>query len=151
MPISKWEADRLAGCSILAIDPGKMTGFAYYRAGAFTATEFGFMETAGMIEELVPACDLVAIERFTIGVSTGKKNDVNWPLELIGITRYMTGKHDVPLVFQGPAEAKGFVPDARLKALGLHRSTPGGHANDACRHLILALTNLGWWDSRMLL
>ena len=151
MPTNKWDTTKLSQCSILAIDPGKMTGLAYYRAEQFTAAEFDFMETAAMIEDLTPHCDLVVIERFTIGVATGKKNDVNWPLELIGITRYMTGKSDVPIVFQGPAEAKNFCPDDRLKALGWYKSTNGGHANDATRHLVTALVNVGWWNSALIL
>lgn len=46
-----------------------------------------------------------------------------------------------------PAQSKGFVSDAKLKHLGWHSPTKGGHQNDASRVLALGMAKLG--DARV--
>lgn len=137
--------------NVLALDPGKMSGIAFYSgSGTIQAYEANFYKAAKALEWLIPMCELVTVERFTIGVNTGKMRDNNWSLELIGVARWYCLKHDVNLLFQGPAEAKQFMSNDKLKALGLHKATVGGHQNDAVRHLILALLGYTtWWDPRL--
>lgn len=139
---------------ILAIDPGKLTGIAVFQDRGPQAFQLGFQEACDFLgENIAPGggIELVIVERFIIGPSTGKLGDVNWSLEVIGVTRWLATKAGVPLRFQAPADAKRFATDARLKALGWYTPTPGGHANDALRHLVVGLVADGWWDPRLVL
>ena len=60
---------------------------------------------------------------------------------MIGGLRYLAVVGDEyvgPLRFvrQTPAQAKSFGTDDKLRRLGWYTPTPGGHANDAARHLL---------------
>jgi hypothetical protein len=44
---------------------------------------------------------------------------------------------------QSPAQGKTFATNAKLKKVGWYHQTPGGHANDALRHLLLYATKQG--------
>ena len=79
-------------------------------------------------------------------------SDVNWSLELIGVTRWLCMYYGKELVFQSPAEAKGFASNKRLKAVDLYFPSAGGHQNDAVRHLLTYLVgNHLYWDKRLVL
>ena len=79
-------------------------------------------------------------ESYVITASTLRKTrGENWSLESIGALRWMANKHRVEFVLQTPADAKRFADDRKLKAAGWYFPTPGGHANDAARHLMLYL------------
>lgn len=57
--------------------------------------------------------------------------------ELIGIANLYSQQYKIPLVMQQPSQALGgFWTDRQLKKDNLYRATPGGHANDALRHLL---------------
>jgi hypothetical protein len=60
------------------------------------------------------------------------------PREYIGVVKLMAQRHDgVKLYSQSASEAKSFVKDPKLKALGWYQETVAmGHARDALRHLI---------------
>lgn len=60
-------------------------------------------------------------------------------LEVIGAIRYACYKYGHPFELQTPAQAKQFATDAKLRKIGWHRSTEGGHENDARRHLLLGM------------
>ena len=52
-------------------------------------------------------------------------------------------RYGLELETQMPVEAKKFATNPRLKAQGWYVSTPGGHVNDALRHLYLFLSRRG--------
>ena len=136
----------------IGIDPGKATGLALYAEKEWSCTERDFLGTCTWLAGQVPLADVVVIERFTIGTNTGKMADVNWSLELIGVTRWLCMHYGKELVFQSPAEAKGFASNKRLKAVDLYVPSAGGHQNDAVRHLLTYLVgNNLYWDKRLVL
>jgi len=140
---------------VLAIDPGKMTGFAYVNRsdGTFLAGELAFDGTCDMLEGYASAFqeDLTVFsESFIINAYTAKNTQAPWSLELIGVARRTSRKYTGrDLALQSPSQAKGFSSDDRLKKMGWY--TPGkGHANDASRHLLLACVSRGWVEDKVL-
>lgn len=129
----------------MAVDPGGTTGFATWRHGEIWGDFTGqappqeFLELAHQL--MVQHCfgGRLVVERFVITVATAKKSPQPEALEQIGALRYLARiECGMELEMQTPAEAMGLVPDKRLRALGWYR--PGQvHANDALRHLGLAL------------
>ena len=139
--------------SILALDPGKLSGYAWFgEEGGFASGELDFMAIGDLIETYGRRPDVQLVtERFVIGPTTGKRPDANWSLEVIGIARRTALKVGRPLVFQAPANAKSFAVNDRLKAMGWWHVGGKGHANDAARHLMIYRVSTGWWDDRLLL
>lgn len=130
---------------VLGIDPGKMTGFAAYDLQAHELTSSWQADVHGAyasLEPWVPSSRLVAIERFVITGGTAKmgRGQENWSMELIGVARYLAFRADVQLLLQGAGDAKKFAPDARLKSIGWWNAGHD-HANDAARHVLLALAS----------
>ena len=140
--------------NILAIDPGKLSGWAYLSGDGsfFQSGELDFAGIAALVEEYgrKPSVQLV-VERFVIGTTTGKRPDSNWSLEIIGLARWASILSGNPLVIQAPGNAKKFGLDGRLKVMGWWYKGGAGHANDAARHLLLYRVSTGWWDDRLLL
>lgn len=138
--------------NVIAFDPGGVTGVAMYRGKTeeFISSEIGNGE-AGMFRWLRAAAghcfsgpvDLYVVEKFTINATTHKKDPVSVyeTLNIIGAIHYLGHARGIPVKTQTPAEAKRFATDDKLKALGMYRSTPGGHANDAARHLLTHLAS----------
>ena len=72
-------------------------------------------------------------------------------IETIGVLRHLCRWHRHRFELQAPADAKRFSTDAKLKRLGWYQPTEGGHANDAIRHLLLALVKHNGIDLGVLL
>ena len=130
--------------SVLAVDPGLRSGMAYWSCpGGFRSVIVDPEDTMDFMEAWAndhgPGGALV-VESYRITVETGKKSQQHWPLELIGVARYLARVNRLLFVEQTPANAKQFCPDARLRQIGFW--TPGveDHARDAARHLALYLT-----------
>lgn len=129
---------------ILALDPGKLSGFAWLNTDdltSFTSWMLPHMEALNDVWAHVEArtVDLIVCESFIITAQTLKKSrGENWSLEQIGATRWMCSLHDIPFELQSPADAKSFVDDRRLSDVGWRKTGPG-HDNDAARHLLLAV------------
>jgi len=60
----------------------------------------------------------------------------------IGAMRLIADHGGVQFVRQTPAQAKSFATDDKLRKLGWFSPTPGGHANDATRHLLVYLAGI---------
>lgn len=128
----------------IGVDPGKTVGVAVYEpelddnplGDQMPYDQFGAWLESWLVSGIV---GLVAIERFTITVSTARKSsDAHWAIELIGVTKFLCGKYSVRLREQQATTAKNFSTDVRLKEVGWW--LPGkDHARDAVRHVILAL------------
>lgn len=130
---------------ILAVDPGLRSGLAWWVGGDWGTTILDPMPTLDFaFEELDNApVDLVVCESYTITAQTAKLSAQNWSLELIGALRWQCYTAGVEFHLQKPADAKNFVPDARLRQLDMWSPGTEDHARDATRHLILALAKSG--------
>lgn len=147
---------------VYSVDPGLASGVALLNVPSdgseiqqLGSWELGPDETEDATESIVNtynAFDLrVVVERFTITAETGKKSQAPFSLELIGVIKYICRKNFVaPPTLQTPADAKSFVPNARLKSLGLWHKGGAGHALDALRHAVLYSVKNGYRDSRLL-
>lgn len=131
---------------IVALDPGKVTGLATLRPedvgrpGFFESWQTDTWDAVAWVELRVAHVEAVICEDYIITMQTLKKTrGENWSLESLGALRYMCRKADKPLVVQAPADAKKFSTDTKLKTAKMWHPTPGGHANDAARHLMLYL------------
>lgn len=143
-----------ANTILLAIDPGNATGFAWVSAGddgIFVAESFGSAEVVGRHEAeryfdtaVATGYQLhVVIERFTINAGTHTKSRQMDPLYIIGYVEGMCAKLGIPYTEQTATQAKKFSTDHKLRQIGWYQRTPDGHANDAARHLLARIVNLG--------
>lgn len=129
----------------LAVDPGGMTGLAWYDdAPFFRSTETAsYDETVRSVTDVLhnDKPDVLICEGFTIRAGTHKLDPVSFrqTTDLIGACRLLCWQFDIPFHRQTPAEAKSFASDAKLRTLGWYNATAGGHANDATRHLLTYL------------
>lgn len=134
---------------ILAVDPGKKTGWAIAEqergdwpvpvTGALPQDEF----LDFVWEELAGAYppDVIVCEAYLIGPQTLKKTrGENWSLEQIGTLRWMAHYWGREFVLQTPAQAKVAVPDETLKLLGFWIPGQEDHERDALRHFTLLVT-----------
>jgi len=146
---------------LIAIDPGKATGFAVIdfedmdNISVVQSSELEQYETCETVEKLLEedaSSYEIVMEKFTITTQTGKNtNGGNWSPEIIGCVRYFAQKFDVPFTEQTPAEAKKFVPNDRMKAVGIWHVGGEGHARDALRHGVLYLVKHKGWRPEGLL
>lgn len=127
---------------IIAVDPGVVTGVAMWdrEFASFQEEAYGALYR---IESMLRqgGVDTVVCEAYTITAATLRKTRQPASLESIGALRYMCRRGSVEFVLQTPADAKRFASDQKLKAAGWYTPTPGGHANDAARHLMTYLAN----------
>lgn len=123
---------------IIAIDPGKSTGFATWYGGVFRSRIFEYPEVMEEIVSFVPAFDVVVCETFVITARTVKLSRQYWSLELIGLIKWLCWRDGIELVMQSPSDAMSFATTTKLKELGWY-NTGAGHDNDAARHLLTYL------------
>jgi hypothetical protein len=126
--------------SIMAVDPGKVTGVAILntrKPGIETFELAGRYVVADFVQGNAPSemvCEQFVISERTIRTA----QDVN-ALRIIGWLDIWTHQHAIPFDLQTAAQAKKFASDDKLKALGWYTATHDGHANDAARHLLVYL------------
>lgn len=108
--------------------------------------EFGSWEISGGLEGFADwwfgvmeegDYDNVVCEKFIINATTHQKTRQYDALYIIGLvlaTYHRRGFRNVML--QTPAHAKTFAKDAKLRHMKWWDGSPGGHANDAARHLL---------------
>lgn len=142
---------------IVAIDPGGTTGVAaclHVRDAQelvnWVAYELTPQQTldwlwAGL--EAWGAAAQVVCERFTIGPQTLKMSRQHDAIEIIGAARWMTQRHGAGFKLQDPATAKRMCSNDALRSNGLWHRGGHGHANDASRHLVVALVERGWYGT----
>ena len=126
---------------ILAVDPGKTTGYSIWSAKDRIDGELyveAFLDFAW--DKLEHGnIDVVVCERFVINARTAQLTQAPWSLEQIGALRFMCKKFDVDFVLQNASDAKKFATDKLLTNYGWPRPPGGGHARDAQRHLLVYL------------
>lgn len=145
---------------ILAIDPGKMTGWAEVEYTESEIISKNTMEVS--IEEIWELIgdvlddpdrtlpDVLVIEDFKITTGTGKLGSPDWSLRIIGAVEYLGFKNSIPVVKQYPSNAKAFSTNDKLRAVDMWHKGGAGHANDALRHAMLYMVKHGWRDDRLL-
>jgi hypothetical protein len=143
--------------SVLAADPGGMTGLATWRRNEGWGDLVAWAQSSD--EALVEAhmliasgnFDLVVCESFHISVQTAKKSqDGIVSIKMWGALEYLCSCYDVEFETQSPSDAKMFTTDEKLRALGWW--TPGlDHPRDATRHVVLALSRRKAIDLRQLI
>ncbi len=126
--------------TILAIDPGKKTGWAVLTLnGTYTGGEGLLHDILAAVETLLieGRRPIIVCEDFIFTTATAKKSRQTWSTEGIGVLRYLAARYQVSFIIQSPNSAKNFASDDKLKAMGWYHPTEGGHRNDAARHLLL--------------
>lgn len=148
---------------LIAIDPGKASGFAVLDytnlddIKILHSAELEQMQTVSEVDTLLSDADdpsdyEIVMEKFTITAQTGKNSNAeNWSPEIIGAVKYLAWREGVAYTEQTPAEAKNFVPNDRMKNVGIWHVGGEGHARDALRHAVLYLIkHKGWRPSGLL-
>jgi hypothetical protein len=132
---------------IVAVDPGKTTGWAILDGPlGIRFGESPFMEFHGRADNYLRLRHdtghqvRVVCERFVItgGTVTVSRGDTNWSIETIGVVRYLADKYGHLFELQGAGDAKKLGSGELLRRLGWW-SRGADHARDAARHLALAL------------
>ena len=124
---------------VVAIDPGVATGIVVWSTDLREAVEtyelnqFNTCQTLEnwLYEDAAPTS--VVIERYNISIETVKKTRQTASLEIIGVARYFAECWGYPFVMQNASNAKRFMTDAKLRALGWWDRSD--HIRDAYRHL----------------
>lgn len=135
---------------IVGEDPGLITGLATAHIkldeSGLHVTQFGYElgwdETADALEHLLRLgrYDVVAVERYVITNRTAKLTQQPEALEMIGATRSACRRYSVPMILQSKSDADTICSDRVLKSIGWYQRTKDGHANDASRQVLLALS-----------
>lgn len=149
---------------VLAVDPGKATGIAFFRfdgaepemlwSGEYQQHEYAkpirdaifFAQSGGWTLD-------ITCERFTINAQTVRNSQAPYSLEQIGILKQCmldNGIDPETIHFQSPADAKAMFDNSKLKKLEYWHKGGEGHALDAIRHGLLRLVKLGWKPVRLL-
>lgn len=146
--------------TILAIDPGKMTGAAFITYSKdstkiyMQSYEIPMEEINSWLQENLEEqsydIDAVVIEDFKITAGTGKLGSPDWSLRIIGAVEYICNQYGIPLTKQFPSNAKSFSSNEKLRAVDMWHKGGAGHANDALRHAMLYMVKHGWRDDRLL-
>lgn len=136
--------------ALYVCDPGLRSGWATWEDGRI---ESGILDPTEQCEHLSHWAGahyqredaLIAFERYTITESTAKKSQQTWSLELIGAGKWIAHTHGIRFLepLPKPAEAMGFCPDARLRAMGLWTPGKEDHERVARKHLVLQLAKHG--------
>lgn len=133
--------------SIIAIDPGGVTGIAVYSGGPVRLYEWegGFEGMCNWLQcTSMWDVSAIVIESFTINAGTHKKDPVAIydTLYIIGAVHFVARAKNIPVVMQSPQKAKSFGTDDKLRRLGWYNPSKGGHQNDAVRHLVTYLASI---------
>jgi hypothetical protein len=149
--------------AILAVDPGKTSGVALLTWSGVAddkpellvseevtdAMYASVIETAFLTAGLQSDKIIVACERFVINQQTVRNSQAPYSLEQIGVLKHLcrVARFAPPpeeIKFQAPVDAKNMFPNPALKKLEIWHKGGEGHALDAIRHALLALTRQGW-------
>jgi hypothetical protein len=123
--------------TLLCIDPGPTTGWAFFLRGKLSAygqTPGLAVNIRNLIEQYTPL--LVICEEYKIYPWLANQHSLsNVPtLQLIGAIKYLCEERGVPYKMQLAGTAKGFCTDDKLRLWGLYQRAQQRHANDAIRH-----------------
>jgi hypothetical protein len=130
---------------IIAVDPGAVTGVAEWSQdlGIIQSYEVEGCAEGFFDEWSWENVEAVVCESFTITPATlrNTRKGSKCAIDIIGWLKGECAVRRIPFIAQSPAQAKRFGSNAKLKHLNAHKTTDGGHANDAVRHLITYLAD----------
>lgn len=124
---------------ILALDPGRTTGAAYFPDDDTFHVEqrelaYSHKSLYNYLRLVNP--DIIVCESFVY--QRRDKVDLS-PVEMIGVIKLFCERNGTPYHEQTPSQAKKFWEDKKIKTCGLW--IPGNpHAIDAARHLLYFMT-----------
>lgn len=134
----------------LAIDPGGTCGMAItqlgpestFHAGAVTPYQMTAIECVDWCRQYVTDDWAVFMERFFITPQTAQLSPEgsHATLDVIGTVKNLCRWAGAGFVFQSANDAKKFVPNDQLRALGLWQPN-ADHARDAVRHLAYGIVH----------
>lgn len=124
---------------VLAIDPGRMTGYCYaaWKDGKLFFCPFQALDDVEDLYFRIAKFEPkhIIIEDFAFRGGARKGLEL-FPVQLIGVTRLYYAMHaDCTLTVQQPAQGKSYYSDNTLKQLGLYKRGDE-HGRDASRHLL---------------
>lgn len=126
--------------TVLWLDPGKTTGWATFTAGhSFDSGESDFLQVGRDLESYAKYHHsrlAVGYEKFIVTPGAGRKNP-EYSFEVIGMVKWICYVHGATLLT--PAASADRTPGMegdKLRKLGWHKPTEGGHADDAAAHLL---------------
>lgn len=150
----------------IGVDPGLVTGIALVQRDHDSAMRIYTGEVKP--EEIAPLIRpwllwwheggdnprmTVVMEAYVITARTATLSSQPWSLEHIGLVKQCMRDAGMDLeehlVMQKPA-VKAVVDNPKLKRIGLWHRGGDGHANDALRHVVVRMINVGWRDPRLL-
>ena len=96
--------------TILAVDPGKVSGWATLRLGEFFSDQLDGMELLRWVDEMLTKGlqFTLVCEDFIYTAATAKKTRQTYSTESIGVLRFLADKYNTEFVLQTPVEAKSF-------------------------------------------
>lgn len=123
---------------ILALDPGKTTGYILYEPDTHTVLEKGELELFDRVDDLISLADFVIYESF--GLFEHKaKDQIGSEFEacqVIGVIKYFLKKTGKDYVVQKPSD-QIFFDDKKLAKLNMRSKS--NHINSATKHLLMYL------------
>ena len=128
---------------ILAVDPGKVTGYAWFTEdgefqGAHQLPQDAFFDEIGWQWIRMIVCEDYVITPGTLAKTRGERN---WAIEGIGALRQIARKRNIGFQLQKPASVLPLITDKVLWHLGIDISKE--HAKDAARHGVYWLARAG--------
>jgi hypothetical protein len=149
---------------VIALDPGKVTGVASLRTATrdVVSWEGTWQEAVGFVEEALATSKAAFVKdgclypdvEAVYETFTPRPGAYTWQpeaLHCIGAVEYLAHKTGMKVAKQSPAQGKTFATNAKLKKVGWYHATPGGHANDALRHLLRYTVKRGLVEAEELL
>lgn len=149
-----------ANFAVLSVDPGKASGIALItwsggeqdlpvKTYSMESQPEDFASDVRAVLAQAKAAPSVKVvcERFIINAATVRNSQAPYSLEQIGVLKHICREADYPvdsIWMQNPVDAKNMFPNEALKKIGTWHVGGEGHANDAIRHALLALTKQGW-------
>lgn len=149
-----------ANFAVVSIDPGKASGIALItwsggeqdlpvKTYSMESQPEDFAsDVRAVLAQAKTAPSLkVVCERFIINAATVRNSQAPYSLEQIGVLKHICREAGYPVEgiwMQNPVDAKNMFPNDALKKVGTWHVGGEGHANDAIRHALLALTKQGW-------
>jgi hypothetical protein len=118
---------------IVALDPGKITGWALWEHGEYSVGQLEQHEVWDWLDKGFRFTDvLVVYEEFRVREDTNRADLTG--VEVIGVIKEWERQRGIKLKDQHSSQAKHYFTDKRLKDAGLWvKGKP--HAMDALRHL----------------
>lgn len=133
----------------MGIDPGPKPGVVLLQIAGSVVVHAGRLRP-DQVPDLIPAVELVSMERFVLGRGTARKTKAGTEKTLAQIAevRALCVRMGARLVQFPAGVVKPWATDNRLRAYGCH--VTGNHHRDAVRHALYAAVRAGYLPRRPL-